>query len=72
MGIADNIIAQRQFNEIIRRFNNPSVDSVTVYADTANQECIQMLLQEGFRVSEGQCGSHYVSLPKSGGFYADR
>lgn len=72
MSVADNIIAQRQFNEIVSRFNNPSVESVTVYPRTANDACLRMLAQEGFRISEGQWGSHYVSLPKKGGIWADR
>lgn len=72
MGVADNIIAQRQFNEIVSRFNNPSVESVTVYPKTANEACLRMLVQEGFNVREGQWGSHHVSLPKPGGFWANR
>lgn len=72
MGIADNIIAQRQFNEIVMKFNNSTIESITVYHNNANEECLRMLIREGFTVTEGQCGSHYVSLPKRGGFYADR
>ena len=72
MSVAQDIIAQRQFNEIVSRFRDPSVESITVYHNTANDACIRMLLEEGFRVSEGQWGSHYVSLPKPGGFWANR
>lgn len=72
MSVAQDIIAQRQFNEIVNRFRDPSVESITVYHNNANDSCIRMLLAEGFRVREGQWGSHYVSLPKPGGIWADR
>lgn len=72
MGVADSIIARRQFEKIVSVFNNPTVESTTVYHDIANQECLHMLQQEGFRVEEGQCGAYYISLPKPGGFWQDR
>lgn len=65
MGVAQQIIAQRQFNEIVNRFSNPTVESTTVYPSNCNEDCLKMLRNEGFVVREGQWGSHYVSLPRN-------
>lgn len=63
MGLANQILAQRQFNEIVGRFNHPSIDVTSVNPNTCSSECLQMLKNEGFIVCEGQFGTYTVALP---------
>lgn len=63
MGLANQILAQRQFKEIVSRFNHPATDVTSVNPQTCCPECLQMLEQEGFIIREGQYGTHIVALP---------
>ena len=73
MGIANQILAQRQFNEIVGRFNHPAINVTSVNPNTCSPECLQMLMKEGFIVREGQWGTHTVALPtkQNKGFWFD-
>lgn len=73
MGVANQILAQRQFNEIVNRFNHPGINATTVNTNTCSTECLQMLMKEGFVVREGQWGTHIVALPTkhNKGFWFD-
>ena len=74
MGLANSILAQRQFNEIVSRFNHPANIATTVNPNTCSTECLQMLMKEGFIVCEGKLGTHTVSLPTehNKGFWFNR
>lgn len=63
MGLANQILAQRQFNEIVNRFNHPAIEVTSVNPNTCSDKCLQMLIKEGFVVREGQLGTHIVALP---------
>lgn len=63
MGLAHDILKQKQFDHIVRIFKNTDETTLSLPRGSVSEDTQMKLISEGFVVNDYHNGNVYISLP---------